>query len=66
LRGALAEAEQDLRDALWAITTTSQRVGLPVVAAHLADVLMEQGKLAEAEAVIDKAIKPEPLRLSRT
>ena len=61
LRGALTEAEQDLRDALWAITTTSQRVGLPVVAAHLADVLMEQGKLAEAEAIIDKAIKPEPL-----
>jgi tetratricopeptide (TPR) repeat protein len=60
LRGALAEAEQDLRGALWAITTTSQRVGLPVVAAHLAGVLMEQGKLAEAEAVIDKAIKPEP------
>lgn len=60
VRGALTEAEQDLRDALWAITTTSQRVGLPVVAAHLADVLMEQGKLAEAEAVIDKAIKPEP------
>ncbi|MGH3672705.1 MAG: tetratricopeptide repeat protein, partial [Pseudonocardiaceae bacterium] len=61
LRGALAEAEQNLRDALWAVTTTSQRVGMPVVAAYLAEVLMEQGKLDEAETILDKASKPEPL-----
>ena len=38
-RGALAEAEANLRDALWAVTTTSQRIGAPVIAAYLADIL---------------------------
>ncbi|HEX4099357.1 MAG TPA: BTAD domain-containing putative transcriptional regulator [Pseudonocardiaceae bacterium] len=60
-RGALAEAEANLRDALWAVTTTSQEIGLPVIAAYLADTLMEQGDLDEAEAVLDKATKQEPL-----
>ncbi|HXT44714.1 MAG TPA: BTAD domain-containing putative transcriptional regulator [Pseudonocardiaceae bacterium] len=60
-RGALAEAEANLRDALWAVTTTSQRVGTPVIAAYLADTLMEQGSLDEAEAVLDRATPPEPL-----
>jgi tetratricopeptide (TPR) repeat protein len=59
--GALAEAEANLRDALWAVTTTSQRVGTPVIAAYLADTLMEQGNLEEAEAVLDRASTPEPL-----
>jgi DNA-binding SARP family transcriptional activator/DNA-binding CsgD family transcriptional regulator/predicted negative regulator of RcsB-dependent stress response len=60
-QGALAEAEANLRDAMWAVTTTSQRVGTPVIAAYLADTLMEQGNLEEAEAVLDKATNPEPL-----
>ena len=60
-RGALAEAEANLRDALWAVTTTSQRVGTPVIAAYLADTLMEQGNLDEAEAVLDRTSPPEPL-----
>lgn len=60
-RGALTEAEENLRDALWAVTTTSQRVGMPVIAAYLADVLMEQGKLDEAQAVLDRASTPEAL-----
>jgi len=55
-QGALAEAEANLRDAMWAVTTTSQRVGAPVIAAYLADTLMEQGNLHEAEAVLDKAV----------
>ncbi|MDQ3901901.1 MAG: LuxR C-terminal-related transcriptional regulator, partial [Actinomycetota bacterium] len=59
--GALAEAEANLRDALWAVTTTSQRVGTPVIAAYLADTLMEQGDLDEAEAVLDRVSTPEPL-----
>lgn len=60
LHGALAEAEANLRDAMWAVTTTSQRVGTPVIAAYLADILMEQGNLDEAEAVLDKVANPEP------
>lgn len=58
-RGALAETEENLRDSLWAVMTTSQDVGLPVVAAYLADTLMEQGKLDEAEAVLKAASRPE-------
>jgi DNA-binding SARP family transcriptional activator/tetratricopeptide (TPR) repeat protein len=61
VHGALAEAEANLRDAMWAVTTTSQRVGAPVIAAYLADILMEQGNLEEAEAVLDKATSPGPL-----
>lgn len=53
--GALAEAEGNLRDSLWAVMTTSQQVGVPVVAAYLADTLMEQGNLDEAEAVLKAA-----------
>ncbi|MGH3916868.1 MAG: helix-turn-helix transcriptional regulator [Pseudonocardiaceae bacterium] len=54
-RGALAEAEENLRDALWATTATSQDVGVPIVAAYLADALMEQGSLDEAETVLTVA-----------
>lgn len=60
-RGALAEAEANLRDALWAVTTTSQLIGMPVIAAYLADTLMEQGNLDEAQAVLDKAGEQQPL-----
>lgn len=58
-RGALAEAEANLRDSLWAVMTTSQKVGVPVVAAYLADTLMEQGNLEEAEAVLKVTSSPE-------
>jgi tetratricopeptide (TPR) repeat protein len=60
-RGALADAEANLRDALWAVTTTAQEVGMPVIAAYLADTLMEQGNLDEAEAILDRACGQEPL-----
>jgi DNA-binding CsgD family transcriptional regulator len=58
-RGALAEAEGNLRDSLWAVMTTSQQVGVPVVAAYLADTLMERGNLDEAEAVLKVASRAE-------
>jgi DNA-binding CsgD family transcriptional regulator/predicted negative regulator of RcsB-dependent stress response len=60
-RGALAEAETDLRDAKWAVETTAHIVGRPIVAAYLADVLIEQGRLDEAAAALDWASVPEPL-----
>ncbi|MBV8994136.1 MAG: hypothetical protein JO287_10665, partial [Pseudonocardiales bacterium] len=57
-RGALIEAEANLRDSLWAATTTSQQIGVPVVAAYLADALMGQGKLDQAQEVLNVASKP--------
>ena len=60
-RGALAEAEASLRDSLWAVTTTSQEIGVPVVTAYLADTLMEQGSLDEAEKVLTVASRTQPL-----
>ncbi|HEY2764602.1 MAG TPA: AAA family ATPase [Pseudonocardiaceae bacterium] len=53
--GALVEAEANLRDALWATTTTSQQIGVPVMTSYLAEVLMEQGNLDEAEKVLGQA-----------
>ena len=52
-RGHLTEAETKLREAVWAIDTTSASVGRPFAGAYLADALMEQGRLAEAEAALD-------------
>lgn len=60
-RGALAEAETNLRDAMWAEDTAMHGVGLPIIAAHLADVLMEQGAVDEAEAALARVATPEPL-----
>lgn len=60
-RGALAEAEENLRDAMWAGNTTSQVVGLPIIAAYLADVLMEQGDVDEAAATLGRVAMSEPL-----
>jgi DNA-binding CsgD family transcriptional regulator/tetratricopeptide (TPR) repeat protein len=58
-RGALAEAEANLRDSLWAVMTTSQKVGVPVVTAYLADTLMEQGNLHEADTILKVTSGPE-------
>jgi DNA-binding CsgD family transcriptional regulator/tetratricopeptide (TPR) repeat protein len=60
-RGALAEAEADLRDAMWAAETAGQDIGRPIIAAYLADTLMEQGRLVEAKAVLDRVDVSEPL-----
>lgn len=61
-RGALVEAEENLRDSFWVVRATAQQVGGPIVAAYLADSLMEQGKLDEAEEILTAAGKPEPPR----
>ena len=60
-RGALAEAEADLRDAMWAAETAGQDIGKPIIAAYLADTLMEQGRLVEAKEVLDQVGVSEPL-----
>ena len=54
-RGALTEAEENLRDAMWAARMTSQSLGYPVIASFLADSLIEQGRFDEAAAVLDRA-----------
>ena len=60
-RGALAEAEADLRDSMWMAETTSADIGRPIVGAYLANVLMEQGRLDKAAAVLDWACMSDPL-----
>jgi DNA-binding CsgD family transcriptional regulator len=60
-RGALAEAEANLRNAMQAIEAMRADVGRPLVGAPLADALMEQGRLAEAAVALDWAGMPEPL-----
>src|SRR5262249_27505096 len=60
-RGALVEAETNLRDAVWLSDAASQDVGRPIVAGHLADTLMEQGNVDKAAAVLEWAAMPEPL-----
>ncbi|MGH4026902.1 MAG: helix-turn-helix transcriptional regulator [Pseudonocardiaceae bacterium] len=60
-KGALAEAEDNLRAAMWSARTASHNIGKPVIAAHLAEVLMEQGHLDEAEQVLTEAVTAEPM-----
>jgi DNA-binding CsgD family transcriptional regulator/predicted negative regulator of RcsB-dependent stress response len=60
-RGALAEAEADIRDSMWVVETAHQNVGRPFVGAYLADVLMEQGRLDDAVAALDWAHMPDPV-----
>ncbi|MGH8904078.1 MAG: hypothetical protein ACRDYA_20960 [Egibacteraceae bacterium] len=60
-RGFLTEAEANLRDAMWVVPMAGHNIGQPIVAAHLADTLMEQGRLDEAAAVLDWAGISQPL-----
>lgn len=60
-RGALDEAADNLRAAMWSAQTASHNIGKPVIAAHLAEVLMEQGHLDEAETVLAGAVPAEPM-----
>jgi DNA-binding CsgD family transcriptional regulator/tetratricopeptide (TPR) repeat protein len=55
LRGALTEAETDAREALEAVESWNLRLRLPFASCFLADALMEQGKLDEAAAALDRA-----------
>jgi tetratricopeptide (TPR) repeat protein len=58
-RGFLAEAETDARDAVRAVQTARLNLGRPYAVATLALALMEQGRLAEAEATLDWASQPD-------
>jgi DNA-binding CsgD family transcriptional regulator len=60
-RGNLAEAERDARDALEVLATTHPHIGPLFAAPFLASALREQGRLAEAAAVLAGASVPEPL-----
>ncbi|MGH3823236.1 MAG: LuxR C-terminal-related transcriptional regulator, partial [Pseudonocardiaceae bacterium] len=57
-RGFLVEAETDARDALRAMQTARLDLGRPYAAVYLAESLMEQGRLAEAEAALDCVAPP--------
>lgn len=60
-KGALDEAEASLRAALWSAQTASHNISKPVIAAHLAKVLMEQGHLDEAGTVLAGATTAEQM-----
>jgi DNA-binding CsgD family transcriptional regulator/predicted negative regulator of RcsB-dependent stress response len=60
-KGALAEAETNLRDALWSAETASLNISKTVIVAHLADVLMEQGNIDEAETIFTRATTSKPM-----
>ncbi|MGI5380744.1 ATP-binding protein [Streptomyces sp. CA-251387] len=47
-RGALAEAETDLREAVRTGDASDAKSGSPIVGPHLAETLIEQGRLSEA------------------
>jgi DNA-binding CsgD family transcriptional regulator/predicted negative regulator of RcsB-dependent stress response len=57
-RGFLAEAEADARDAVQAMRIARLDLGLPYAALYLAEALMEQGRLAEAEMALDCVLPP--------
>ncbi len=57
-RGFLVEAEADARDAVRAMQTARLDMVLPYAAIYLADALMEQGRLAEAEAALNCVTLP--------
>ncbi|MDQ3762793.1 MAG: LuxR C-terminal-related transcriptional regulator [Actinomycetota bacterium] len=61
-RGFLVEAEADARDAVRATQTARCDMGLPYAAVYLAEALMEQGRLAEAEAALN-CVTPTSARL---
>lgn len=57
--GVLVEAEVDARDALQAMQSARLDMGLPYAAVCLAEALMEQGRLAEAESALNWASPPD-------
>jgi ATP/maltotriose-dependent transcriptional regulator MalT len=56
LRGDLRDAEGDAEDALEAIEDWAIGIGAPYAAAYLADALMEQGRLDDAERAIARGL----------
>jgi DNA-binding CsgD family transcriptional regulator/tetratricopeptide (TPR) repeat protein len=56
LRGDLRDAEADAADALEAVEDWHIGIGAPYAAAYLADALMEQGRLDEAERALERGI----------
>ncbi|MFF7445571.1 MULTISPECIES: AAA family ATPase [unclassified Streptomyces] len=57
-RGDLAEAADDLREALGLATTAHTPVQQYAITSWLAETLLEQGLAAQAEAVVEQALHP--------
>ncbi len=55
LRGAVGEAEMEIRAALDAVHQSGWELGLPMTLSGLLDVLIERGRLKEATDVLDRA-----------
>ena len=55
-RGALAEAEADIRTSLEAVTEHTLTLAVPVQSAYLGTVLLERGKLDQATAAVEQSI----------
>ncbi|MFD7408626.1 ATP-binding protein [Streptomyces sp. NPDC059866] len=55
-RGDLAEAADDLSDAVHLATTTHTRVQRDALTAWLVETLLEQGRAAQAESVLEQAV----------
>lgn len=56
-RGALADAETDLRELLERFERLGMPIGMNYSRAYLADVLMEQGRAEEAEKVLSQPVR---------
>lgn len=63
-RGSLAEAETDARAAIQATETAGINLHHLILGPLLADILMEQGRLAEAEEALDWALDSDTLPLT--
>ncbi|MCQ6555005.1 AAA family ATPase [Streptomyces sp. C10-9-1] len=63
-RGSLTEAEADARDAIQATETAGISLHRLILGPLLADILMEQGHLDEAEQALDWALKGDALPLT--
>lgn len=59
-RGNLAQAEEDLREALRLAELTGNLLAIPIIHGILAEVLVDEGRISEAEFVLESSL-PEPL-----
>ena len=60
-RGSLAEAEADARESLSGIATSRFDVARPFATGFLADTLMEQGRLDEADSILPHGVSADPV-----
>ncbi|MGW6216676.1 ATP-binding protein [Streptomyces sp. NPDC055109] len=63
-RGDLADAETDARECVTAIETSAMAIARPFLGPFLADILLEQGRPADAQAALTWVGLPDPPPLS--